>query len=128
MTTLNKIIKDLSIKYGVSEARIELIINHACKFTKDAMAEDGYKVIMWPTWGRFCVKPTVQKFWSEYNKNMNYEDFRKIRKYQRAILRSIKDPETRLEQYRTFIKLNEESERTAKGKGEEGSGEITNLQ
>lgn len=106
MSLTKEIIKDLSIKYNLSEKRIELIINHLCKFTKDAMGEEGYKCIMWEYLGKFYVKPTVINFWEELKKDPLFIDYRELTPRQRTIIKVIKSRELRKRKYLELLERN----------------------
>lgn len=82
------------------------MINHLCRFTKRVLGEEEYKSIRWAKFGRFYTKPGSVKFWEDMAKNPDYIDYRNLTPPQRTQVKSIEDPEIRLELYRKLCERN----------------------
>lgn len=107
MNLKEEIIKDLSIKYNLSEKRIELMVNTLFKFILNKMADDENKTIMIHYFGKFAVKKYRAHFWKEINEDKNKISTR-LTKDQNRILRDIPGYKDRSIKYWEFIQFNKE--------------------
>lgn len=55
------LIKQLSVKYNLSEDIIEKVIRSQFEFVKDTMEEGEFKSVHLHYFGKFCVKPNRLK-------------------------------------------------------------------